>query len=79
MSTTPQDLHQLLDVLRPSGWKPRASGLGLWRPVAPSSGQFITALGAGRVEIWGFELGGVMGSVMEIPEVPEFLRRRLVR
>ncbi len=71
------DMHQLAEVLAPSGWRVREKVLGLWREVMLAGEvrpQYIDTLHGGKVELWG---GGLpWGTVMEIGSVPEYLAKR---
>lgn len=64
-------LHDLLETLAPFGWRRRGVP-GCWRPVGSRSGQFISVVGAGVVEIWG---SGLRNQRLSIDEVVPFLDR----
>lgn len=71
---SPEDLHQLLDVLRPLGWLV-AHRPGLHLPEGKGGLSWIRPDGPGRA--WGY--GAIQFDSMPLAEVPALVKRRMGR
>lgn len=70
--SAPADLRELLEQLRPLGWRQSATPPGLFHP---GRTWWITPVVPGVVEVYGAGLGMLSGPEMGLGEVEGFMER----